>query len=58
MVMRWRVSAERFEPVIRENVTARFDVQLATAREWRDQVNTYFYRLSGIPDAQGRTIHR
>jgi alpha-glucuronidase len=58
MVARWRLIAERFEPVVRENVTTRFDVQLATAREWRDQVNTYFYRLSGIPDAQGRTIHR
>ncbi|MFG1908834.1 alpha-glucuronidase [Kribbella sp. NPDC048928] len=58
MVARWRLIAERFEPVVRENVTARFDVQLATAREWRDQVNTYFYRLSGVPDTQGRTIHR
>jgi alpha-glucuronidase len=58
MVARWRLIAERFEPVVRENVTTRFDVQLATAREWRDQVNTYFYRLSGVPDAQGRTIHR
>ncbi|HET6738922.1 MAG TPA: alpha-glucuronidase [Kribbella sp.] len=58
MVARWRLIAERFEPVVRENVTTRFDVQLATAREWRDQVNTYFYRLSRVPDAQGRTIHR
>ncbi|HWD81626.1 MAG TPA: alpha-glucuronidase [Kribbella sp.] len=58
MVARWRSIAERFEPVVRENVTARFDRQLANAREWRDQVNTYFYRLSGVPDAHGRTIHR
>ncbi|HZX05961.1 MAG TPA: alpha-glucuronidase, partial [Kribbella sp.] len=58
IVARWRVIAERFEPAVRENVTARFDRQLANAREWRDQVNTYFYRLSGIPDTHGRTIHR
>ncbi|GAA3142341.1 alpha-glucuronidase [Kribbella aluminosa] len=57
MVARWRVIAERFEPAVRENVTARFDGQLANAREWRDQVNTYFFRLSGVPDAHGRTIH-
>jgi alpha-glucuronidase len=58
MVARWQAIADRFEPVVRENVSARFDVQLATAREWRDQVNTFFYRLSGVGDALGRTIHR
>ncbi len=35
----------------------KFDGQLANAREWRDVVNTYIHRLSGIPDAQGRTIY-
>ncbi|WP_371405090.1 alpha-glucuronidase [Kribbella sp. NBC_00662] len=58
MVARWRVIAERFEPVVRENITTRFEAQLASAREWRDQVNTFFYRLSGVPDSHGRTIHR
>jgi alpha-glucuronidase len=58
MVARWRVIAERFEPVVRENISARFEAQLANAREWRDQVNTFFYRLSGVPDTHGRTIHR
>jgi alpha-glucuronidase len=58
MAARWQVIAERFEPVVRENITARFEAQLANAREWRDQVNTFFYRLSGVPDTHGRTIHR
>jgi alpha-glucuronidase len=58
MVARWRLIAERFEPGVRENVSARFEAQLANAREWRDQVNTFFFRLSGVPDAHGRTIHR
>ena len=31
--------------------------QLRSAREWRDHINTYFLRKSGIPDARGRTIH-
>ena len=39
------------------NVKERFGRQLYNAREWRDQVNTYFYRKSGIPDEKGRTIY-
>ncbi len=31
--------------------------QLANAREWRDVINTFFFRLSGIPDAHGRKIY-
>ena len=39
--------------VIRE----RMDRQLNNAREWCDIVNTFFFRLSGIPDGNGRTIY-
>ncbi|MFE5407458.1 alpha-glucuronidase [Microbacterium sp. NPDC056569] len=35
----------------------RFAEQLRSATEWRDQVNTYFWRKSGVPDEQGRTIY-
>jgi alpha-glucuronidase len=31
--------------------------QRLNAREWRDQVNTYFYRHTGIPDERGRKIY-
>ncbi|MCL2248228.1 MAG: alpha-glucuronidase [Oscillospiraceae bacterium] len=31
--------------------------QLSNAKEWRDVVNTYFYRLTGISDGQGRKIY-
>jgi alpha-glucuronidase len=58
MLTRWKAIADRFEPVVRENITTRLEAQLANARDWRDQVNTYFYRLSGIPDSDGRTIYR
>ncbi|GAA1563229.1 xylan alpha-(1-_2)-glucuronosidase [Kribbella hippodromi] len=58
MVARWQAIADRFDACVQENVTSRFEAQLVNAREWRDQVNTFFYRLSGIPDAHGRTIHR
>ncbi len=35
----------------------RFQHQKEHAREWRDQINTYFYRKSGIPDERGREIY-
>ncbi|MBF9134382.1 alpha-glucuronidase [Plantactinospora sp. S1510] len=38
-------------------VRERLDEQLRSAQEWRDQVNAYFLRKSGVPDAQGRRIH-
>lgn len=40
-----------------ENVRERFERQLYNAKEWRDQVNSYFYRKSGIADEKGRTIY-
>ena len=39
--------------VIRE----RMDKQLYNAREWCDIINTFFHRLSGIPDDHGRVIY-
>ncbi|MBW4082222.1 alpha-glucuronidase family glycosyl hydrolase [Paenibacillus sp. S150] len=38
-------------------VLDRLRLQTDNAVEWRDTVNTYFYRKSGIPDAQGRTLY-
>lgn len=40
-----------------QNVLARFKLQLDNAEEWRDQINTFFYRISGIKDDLGRTIY-
>jgi alpha-glucuronidase len=40
-----------------ENVAARLDEQLRCAKEWRDQMNTYFYRKSGISDEKKREIY-
>ncbi|WP_341769760.1 hypothetical protein [Agromyces protaetiae] len=37
-------------------VTERLEEQQRSAREWRDQVTTYFFRKSGVPDASGRVI--
>jgi alpha-glucuronidase len=40
-----------------ENVRHRLELQVANAAEWRDVVNTYFARKSGIPDERGRRIY-
>ena len=39
------------------NVRGRLELQVANAAQWRDVVNTYFFRKSGIGDAQGRRIY-
>ena len=38
-------------------IMERFAMQLASAKEWRDRINTYFCRMSGIGDAKHRTIY-
>lgn len=39
------------------NGVRRFEMQLESARDWRDIINSFFYRLSGIPDEKGRKIY-
>lgn len=57
MIRLWRSLAGKVEEAVSENVAERFGMQLYNAREWRDQVNTYFYRKCGIPDEKGRKIY-
>ncbi|RIX50745.1 alpha-glucuronidase [Paenibacillus nanensis] len=47
-----KIDEERFR-----HVTGRAKEQLENAKLWRDVINTYFYRKSGISDEQGRTIY-
>jgi len=39
-------------------VRERLDAQLKNAEEWRDVVNSYFYRKTGVADEKGRKIIR
>jgi alpha-glucuronidase len=39
-----------------ESVLERFKRQLENARQWRDVINTWFHRKTGIDDEQGRRI--
>jgi len=40
-----------------KNVAMRLEEQIRCARDWRDQINTYFYRKSGIADELNREIY-
>ena len=37
-------------------VRERLGEQVRSAREWRDQINAYFWRKSGVPDEHGRRV--
>ncbi len=41
----------------REEALERMERQIKNAREWRDVINTFFYRLSGVKDDKGRKIY-
>jgi alpha-glucuronidase len=53
----WDQVADLVEPALHARVADRLDEQLRCATEWRDQINTYFLRKSGVPDVHGRTIY-
>ena len=42
---------------IYERVKERFDRQKKNSREWRDVINSFFYRKSMIPDEKGRKLY-
>jgi alpha-glucuronidase len=53
----WAGLADLVEPAWHARVAERYEEQVRGAREWRDQINSYFLRKSGVPDARGRTIY-
>jgi len=53
----WKSLKGKVDETIFNTVRERFERQLENAREWRDQVNAYFYRKSGIADEKGRPIY-
>lgn len=57
MIAAWNKLQDLIPKPIYDNVKERFDRQLINACEWRDQVNSYFYRKSGIADKKGRKIY-
>lgn len=45
------------DQAIYHNVLERLERQLKNATEWRDKINTYFFRKSGIEDEKHRKIY-
>jgi alpha-glucuronidase len=52
----WATTAGLVDPALHDRVAGLLTEQLRCAVEWRDQINTYFLRKSGVPDAHGRRI--
>jgi alpha-glucuronidase len=54
----WRRIADAglVAPDVYARVAERLEEQVRCAEEWRDQINTYFFRKSGVPDVHGRRI--
>lgn len=57
-VQAWNDLEDEINDGIFKEVQKRLKMQLQNALNWRDQVNTYFLRMSGIDDDKGRTIYR
>ena len=53
----WDSLKDAVDPEVFARVAERFELQVANAKEWRDQVNSYFYRKSDIADEKGRKIY-
>ena len=50
----WKGMAGRFDDRRYREVLAQLEYQAGQAAVWRDAVNNWFFRESGIPDAKGR----
>ncbi|MGC4806743.1 alpha-glucuronidase [Micromonospora sp. DT233] len=57
MRQRWRALDGVIDAAVYERVAERLDEQVRSAIEWRDQINTYFFRKSGVPDRRHRRIY-
>jgi len=57
LLHKWQSLAGQVDPARYENVRGRLELQVANAVQWRDVVNTYFARKSGISDERGRRIY-
>lgn len=56
-IEKWSELDGNVDKQIFENVKDRLQLQLENAKEWRDQINTYFFRKSGIADEKNRRIY-
>ncbi len=57
IIDKWKSLKGLIREEIFEHVLKRLEGQLEHSKEWRDVINTYFYRKTGIPDELGRRIY-
>ena len=57
MIRDWQRLKGKIDEEAYLHVMERFNIQLEHAKEWRDVINSYFYRKSGIPDELNRKIY-
>jgi len=57
MLETWKGLENALDSGVYRSVLRRLELQLANARDWRDQINTYFLRKTGIADKRGRKIY-
>jgi alpha-glucuronidase len=55
---KWKTLKELVSDDIYDEALRRFEHQVESAAEWRDVINTYFYRKTGIDDIHNRKIYR
>lgn len=53
----WSDLEGMIEQKLYDRVLERLNHQKEHAKEWRDVINSYFYRKCGIPDGQGRKLY-
>lgn len=53
----WSDVRVKIDPNVFSEVEERFTMQKENARQWRDVINSYFYRKSGIGDEKGRPLY-
>jgi len=57
MVGQWSGLAGKLERNVYDRVLSRLEHQARHAAEWRDVVNSYFYRKSGVADEKNRPVY-
>lgn len=55
---KWLSLKEKVEEEVFSHVLMRLEGQIEHSKEWRDIINTYFYRKTGIHDELGRRIYQ
>ncbi len=57
MIKSWESLKGLIAEDVYQRVEERLQIQLESSKEWRDRINTYFYRKSGVEDEKNRKIY-